>query len=68
MLQAINTEPSELKLYTLLIEYYAKNGNVKDMKQAIVTLESKDILGRYRKYIRQVREEVDDPVDLPYTP
>ena len=68
VLQAINTEPSELKLYTLLIEYYAKNGNVKDMKQAIVTLESKDILGRYRKYIRQVREEVDDPVDLPYTP
>jgi len=68
VLQAINGEPSMLELYELLIYYYDKRGDVEGIKQAIDTLDSKDRLGRYRKYLRQVREEVNASVDLPHTP
>ena len=57
-----------LELYELLIYYYDKRGDVEGIKQAIDTLDSKDRLGRYRKYLRQVREEVNASVDLPHTP
>ena len=68
VLQAINDDPSMLELYELLIYYYGIRGNVDDIKQAIDTLDSKDKLGRYRKYSRQVTEEVNASVDLPHTP
>ena len=68
VLQAINDDPSMLELYELLIYYYDKRGDVEGIKQAIDTLDSKDRLGRYRKYLRQVREEVNISVDLPHTP
>jgi len=54
--QAIDSEPSMLELYELLIYYYEKSGSIEDMKRAIDALENNDRLGQYRKYIRQVRE------------
>jgi len=68
VLQAINSEPHMLELYELLIYYYGKRGNTEGLNRAIDTLESKDKLGRFRNYIKQIRNEVNASVDSPDTP
>jgi len=56
ILKAINSDPSNLALYTLLISYYGEKGNTEDMKRTIDTLEGKDKLGQFRKFIKQANE------------
>lgn len=56
VLQASDNEPSMLELYELLIYYYELSGNIEAIKGVIDTLEDKDKLGRFNKYIRKARE------------
>ena len=53
--QAIELQPSLLELYTLLIFYYEKSGNIEGINRTIEVLKRKDKLRRYTNYIEQAK-------------